>query len=167
MSTKKSQLEKVGDVQLFNILKLTLKNIGDEGHEHNMESDTFIDSCHKAMNFVGHKIKTPIDENYIYVCIELNSDMDFTSRLPQSKIKRPQASLYSYIVQADETVYRTVNYAHKIVSYSEDIVLETGRLAEEKGDRYYDEGEIVDEDIYDSNVNDVEYIDGSVRKIKS
>ena len=165
---KKSKLEKIGDVQLFNIIKLIFKNLNDLDYELNMRNDEFTDACHQAMNFVGLKVETPIDENYIYSCIMINrEDINFKDKLPTSKLERPKASLYSYIVKADETLYKTTNYAHEIVSYSQDIVIETARLAYEKGKHWYDEGEIVDEDIYDSNTNDIEYLEDSVRKIKN
>ena len=67
---EKSQLENIGNTQLFFLLKILLDNSDDtlEGIIYDgdiMESDSFIESCDSAGNIIGISLDYPIDQNYI------------------------------------------------------------------------------------------------------
>ena len=166
-----SKLEKIGNVQLFFLLKqlissydYTVKDIIKDSEI--IEDSSFLDACESAGNVIGIDIEYPIDNNYLAATIKLNGKFDYTTSKPSKELLRPVASLYSYDFTENRTEYVLRTYRNTLTSYSPDLVKTTAESMESEGYMYYGDGHEVHVDFYDGETNDVSFDDLSIRKIK-
>jgi len=161
---ERSNYENIGNAQLFFLIKLFLKNLG-ENNLDIRDSDTW-DALKESASVLGVGYDFPVDVNYIISTINLNEGYDFENKGPSGTLNRPQASLYSFDYDEHRREYVRRTYRHEITSYNDDIVTETIMALDDSGNFEYYEGNEIDTDYYDGETTDVELDTNSIRKIK-
>lgn len=168
---EESQLEKIGNVQLFfllkNVIAITRFSVKEFVRDkYIMEDNNYIVNCDSAGKIMGIELNYPLDHNYILSTLRKNPEYDFNSAKPNGEIKRPEAHLYSFDYDEHRTEYVRRTYRHEITSYSEELVIPTVKSMEGEGSFEYYEGREVDVDYYDGETTDSDIDSSSVTKIK-
>ena len=158
-----SELEKIPDRAMFQILKQVARNCESEGISFgsiNSEVSEVINDTLKIFGVVD-KIRY-IDDDYIWTLVNLNKDKLSDDKLTGSLI-RPQLKEYEYDVQVSETVYQTQSWENTIESYGDPYYL--ARLMEYQGDFEYYEGKQGYSDVHDSEINEITIVRKSFTEI--
>ncbi len=164
-----SQLENIGNTQLFFMIKSILNEIelSDIIRDKDiMEDSQFIDTCDDSGKIVGIELEFAIDHNYLASTIKLNRDFDFSTSKPSGILVRPKASLYKFHVDEFRTEYVRRTYEIGLTSYSEDLIRTTYDKMSSEGVIDYYEGKEIDVDYYDAETTEVNFDKSSVRKVK-
>jgi len=155
----KSELEKIGDKTLFTLLKVFLKN---SNGEIDVRDDDVFTAAQNACKLFSLECY-PEDLNYIISTVRLNTNVDFTSKIP-IKLKRPKGVKYSFDIDEFRTEYVRRTYRNEIISYDEKLILDSIESLNDQGFDYY-EGKEVDVDYYDGETTDVTLDKSSIIKI--
>jgi len=163
----KSQLENMGNIQLFYFIK----NIGNNysildiiKDSAVMEDRDFTDACYESSKIMSIDLDFPEDFNYIASVIKLNKTFDFTTQRPQGTLLRPTAKEFRFDIDESRTEYVTRTYRNHVTSYSGELVLTTIRSLNDSGFEYWS-GEMVGEDVYDGDTTEVKIDKNSIEKI--
>jgi hypothetical protein len=160
---EKSQLEKIGNVQLFFLLKKIMLVLNNNIPE--MNDYGFADLCDESGKIVGLEL-TYEDYNYIVATLKMNEGFDYSTKKPSSELERPIAAVYSFDVDEHRTESVRRTYRHKMLSYDIDLLIPTAELLQGDGNFDYYEGREVDVDYYDGDTNSVEFDKDSIVKIE-
>jgi hypothetical protein len=158
-----SELEKIPDRAMFQILKQVARNCESEGISFgsiNVEVSEVINDTLKIFGVVD-KIRY-IDDDYIWMLVNLNKDKLSDDKLTGSLI-RPQLKEYEFDTQVSETVYQTQSWENTIESYGDPYYL--ARLMEYQGDFEYYEGKQGYSDVHDSEINEITIVRKSFTEI--
>lgn len=152
---KNSELEKLNDKVLKKIILQIVKICEDDGLNW---TRVFIDSSvydifESTINFLGLG-NDIINIDYIFNLMRLNL---ITGDLPDT-LKRPLIEKYGQEIDVSETLYQTVTYRHIVYSYSRDTVKDQLTFMQDEGQISIFDGEMTNQDVYDSEVNDVKYL---------
>jgi hypothetical protein len=148
-----SELEKIPDRAMFQILKQVARNCESEGISFggiNSEVSDVIKDTLKIFGVVD-KIRF-IDEDYVWTLVNLNKDKLSDDKLTGSLI-RPELKEYEFDTQITETVYQTQSWRDTVESYGDPYSLV--RIMEENADWDYFNGREIYTDIYDSETNEI------------
>lgn len=156
-----SHLEKISDKTLYTLLKVFLKNSNDEI---DMRDDDVYLAAQRACKFFSLECEME-DLNYIISTVRLNRDVDFNSKTPV-KLKRPKSFRYSFDIDEFRTEWVRRTYRNEIISYDEQLVLDSINSLMDQGFDYYD-GDEVDVDYYDSEGTDTKLDKSSITKLKN
>ena len=160
MSGERSKYEGYSDKLLF----VFLKRIYEKGLKPNLNSESFINSLDEISQILGNKDSLDyIDLDYLTCLYNLNIDKFKDDKLTQP-LDRPQIGKYLVETTADVTEVKTVVYANTVNSYSKTTAKEVLIFTYNAGDFYFDEGEVVYQDFYDTDVNSVQW--GEAKKIE-
>ncbi len=148
-----SELEKVSDRIMFQIIKQVARNCESEGISFgriNTEVSEVINSSLKIFGVVD-KIEY-IDEDYVWTVVNLNKDKLSEDKLTGNLIK-PELKTYEFNIEVNETVYQTQTWRDTVESYGDPYSLV--RVMEENADWDYYNGREIFTDIHDSETNDI------------
>jgi hypothetical protein len=148
-----SELEKVSDRIMFQIIKQVARNCESEGISFgriNTEVSEVINSSLKIFGVVD-KIEY-IDEDYVWTVVNLNKDKLGEDKLTDNLIK-PELKTYEFNIEVNETVYQTQTWRDTVESYGDPYSLV--RIMEENADWDYFNGREIYTDIYDSETNEI------------
>ena len=163
---EKSKLETISEIKLFYLLKGIKKDyVGDIDYE-TIEDNDFLNICDVWSKMLSLGDLDFVDYNFIIETFTINPDYDFLTKKLVNSIKIPVASEYSFDVDEFRTNRVKYTYQHTIVSYNENLVQYTIRGMENNSSFDYWDGKLIDEDIYDTDTNDVEIDMQSITKIK-
>lgn len=148
-----SKLERINDKVLKKISENIIKECEQEDWHWSSvyESETIYEIFESNIRVLGIDCDT-IDVDFIFSIIKLNEKSNFD--LP---LKRPQIGLYYQDVQVNETITTLNTYRNKLYSYSQETVTDMFRFLEDLGYRAIWDGDIIDRDTVDSEVNDYHY----------
>jgi N-acetylneuraminic acid mutarotase len=148
-----SELEKIPDRAMFQILKQVARNCESEGISFggiNSEVSDVIKDTLKIFGVVD-KIRY-IDEDYIWTLVNLNKDKLSDDKITGSLI-RPELKKYEFNSEVSETIYQTQTWRDTVESYGDPYSLV--RVMEENSDWDYYNGREIFTDIYDSETNEI------------
>ena len=170
MNMERSQLENIGNTQLFFLIKSIANehSLSDIYRDRDiMEDNSFISACDDAGKIVGLELEFAIDHNYLAATIKLNySDFDFSTAKPTGTLKRPEPHLYSFDIDEFRIEHVRRTYSHEMTSYSKELLKSTVDSMESEGTFDYYDGDEIDADYYDGETTDVKFDRDSVRLIK-
>ena len=158
-----SELEKIPDRAMFQILKQVARNCESEGISFggiNSEVSDVIKDTLKIFGVVD-KIRY-IDEDYVWTLVNLNKDKLSDDKLTGSLI-RPELKEYEFDTQITETVYQTQSWENTVESYGDPYYLV--RLMEYEGEFDYYNGRQGYNDIHDTEITDIEIVRKSFTEI--
>ena len=164
-----SQLENIGNSQLFFMIKFILNEIelSDIIRDKDiMEDSQFLDVCDDSSKIVGVELEFAIDHNYLAATIKLNRDFDFSTSKPSKNLRRPEAKLFRFEIDEFrlESVRRT--YENELTSYSSDLVESTVNKMRSEGSFDYYDGKEIGVDYYDGETTEVTLDKSSIREVK-
>jgi hypothetical protein len=164
-----SQLENIGNSQLFFMIKSILNEIelSDIIRDKDiMEDSQFIDTCDDSGKIVGVELEFIIDHNYLASTIKLNRDFDFSTSKPSGILVRPKAKLFKFEIDEFrvESVRRT--YENELTSYSSDLVTSTVEKMRSEGSFDYYDGKEIGVDYYDGETTEVTLDKSSIKEVK-
>lgn len=148
-----SELEKIPDRAMFQILKQVARNCESEGISFggiNSEVSDVIKDTLKIFGVVD-KIRF-IDEDYVWTLVNLNKDKLSDDKLTGSLI-RPELKEYEFNIEVSETIYQTQTWRDTVESYGDPYSLV--RVMEENSDWDYYNGREIFTDIHDSETNEI------------
>jgi hypothetical protein len=148
-----SELEKIPDRAMFQILKQVARNCESEGISFggiNSEVSDVIKDTLKIFGVVD-KIRF-IDEDYVWVVVNLNKDKLGEDKLTGNLIK-PELKKYEFNIEVSETIYQTQTWRDTVESYGDPYSLV--RVMEENSDWDYYNGREIFTDIHDSETNEI------------
>jgi hypothetical protein len=161
---EKSTYENLNNAQLFFLIKLFIKNL--DGDSPDITEEHTFDVLESAASSVGLRCKYIIDLNYVMSVLEINPNYDFESKSPSGILNRPKAGLYDFDYDEDRREYYTTTYENSIISYDEDLVIDTIMLSVSSGELDIYNGMELDREYYDGETYDVSLDSRSIRKIK-
>jgi hypothetical protein len=162
---EKSKLEALSD-RILSQFFIQLRKIYDEELSNSpynplIKQYSFTDACDTVSNMFGVAPCDYIDLDYILTIIETNRNIN------EGVItKRPKIGGYTFDIDVHENVSQRVTYKHQSESYSPSTLLQIVKKMEYEGDINVWDGELVDTDIYESEINDIEYDKDSITKIR-
>ena len=158
-----SELEKISDRIMFQIIKQVARNCESEGISFgriSTEVSEVINSSLKILGIIDRIDYT--DEDYVLAVVNLNKDKLGEDKLTGSLI-RPQLKEYEYDVQVSETIYQTQSWENTIESYGDPYYLV--KLMEYNGDFEFYEGKQGYSDIHDTETTDIDIVRKSFTEI--
>jgi len=158
-----SELEKIPDRVMFQIIKEVARNCESEGISFGRINPEVSDVIKNTLKIFGviDEIKY-IDDDYIWALVNLNKDKFSEEKLTGSLI-RPQLKEYEYDTQVSETVYQTQSWENTIESYGDPYYLV--KLMEYNGDFEFYEGKQGYSDIHDTETTDIDIVRKSFTEI--
>jgi len=148
-----SELEKIPDRIMFQIIKQVARNCESEGISFgriNAEVSEVINSSLKIFGIIDRIDYT--DEDYVLAVVNLNKDKLGEDKLTGNLIK-PELKTYEFNIEVNETVYQTQIWRDTVESYGDPYSLV--RIMEENADWDYFNGREIYTDIHDSETNDI------------
>jgi hypothetical protein len=160
MNMERSQLENIGNTQLFFLIKSIANehSLSDIYRDiYIMDDNSFISACDDAGKIVGLELDFAIDHNYLAATIKLNySDFDFST----------SAHLYRFDIDEYRIEHVRRTYSHEMTSYSKELIKSTVDSMENEGTFDYYDGDEIDVDYYDGETTDVKFDKDSIRLIE-
>ena len=148
-----SELEKIPDRLLFEIIKKVARNCASERISFvslNTDVVQVIDDTLKIFGVVDEI--SYIDEDYICTLVNLNEDKLSEDKLTDSLIK-PQLKEYKFDTQVNETIYQSQTWENTVESYGNPYQLV--KLMNYDGNFNHYDGRESGTEIHDSETNDI------------
>jgi hypothetical protein len=162
-----SVLEKIGNSQLFFILKYIVDN-----HPYNkfsfddIQDDEFKENCDLSCKLVGIGKIYYIDYNFILATLIINKNYDFTTSRPIGVIEKPKPKLYSFEIDEFRVEYVKRTYENEMTSYLGELIEPTYNSMINDGTFDYYDGREINTDYYNGETTDVNFDKKSITKIK-
>lgn len=148
-----SELEKISDRIMFQIIKEVARNCESEGISFGRISSEVSDVIRDSLKIFGVIDKIDYtDEDYVWAVVNLNKDKLNEDKLIGNLIK-PELKKYEFNIEVNETVYQTQTWRDTVESYGDPYSLV--RIMEENADWDYFNGREIYTDIYDSETNEI------------
>ncbi len=148
-----SELEKISDRIMFQIIKEVARNCESEGISFGRISSEVSDVIRDSLKIFGVIDKIDYtDEDYVWAVVNLNKDKLSEDKLIGNLIK-PELKTYEFNIEVNETVYQTQTWRDTVESYGDPYSLV--RIMEENADWDYFNGREIYTDIYDSETNEI------------
>ena len=148
-----SELEKISDRIMFQIIKQVPRNCESEGISFgriNSEVSDVIKDTLKIFGIIDRIDYT--DEDYVWSVVNLNKDKLGEDKLTGNLIK-PELKKYEFNIEVSETIYQTQTWRDTVESYGDPYSLV--RVMEENSDWDYYNGREIFTDIHDSETNEI------------
>jgi len=150
-----SKIEGYSDRILFFLIKYVAERCDEEGVDwkranYNDEISSIIRDSFKPFGIESSSYE---DEDFIWSLLKNNLDVIGEEKLSKS-LDRPVLKKYEFDVIANETVYQSTYYTHKIESYSKSpyYLIKT---MDEQGNFEYWEGKDSYRDVLDTEINEI------------
>jgi hypothetical protein len=150
-----SKIEGYSDRILFFLIKYVAERCDEEGVDwkranYNDEISSIIQYSFKPFGIESSSYE---DEDFIWSLLKNNLDVIGEEKLSKS-LDRPVLKKYEFDVIANETVYQSTYYTHKIESYSKSpyYLIKT---MDEQGNFEYWEGKDSYRDVLDTEINEI------------
>jgi hypothetical protein len=148
-----SELEKISDRIMFQIIKEVARNCESEGISFGRISSEVSDVIRDSLKIFGVIDRIDYtDEDYVWAVVNLNKDKLNEDKLIGNLIK-PELKKYEFNIEVNETVYQTQTWRDTVESYGDPYSLV--RIMEENADWDYFNGREIYTDIYDSETNEI------------
>jgi hypothetical protein len=148
-----SELEKISDRIMFQIIKEVARNCESEGISFGRISSEVSDVIRDSLKIFGVIDKIDYtDEDYVWAVVNLNKDKLSEDKLTGNLIK-PELKTYEFNIEVNETVYQTQTWRDTVESYGDPYSLV--RIMEENADWDYFNGREIYTDIHDSETNEI------------
>ena len=148
-----SELEKISDRIMFQIIKEVARNCESEGISFGSINSEVSDVIKDTLKIFGviDRIQY-IDDDYIWALVNLNKDKLSDDKLTGNLIK-PELKKYEFNIEVSETIYQTQTWRDTVESYGDPYSLV--RVMEENSDWDYYNGREIFTDIHDSETNEI------------
>ena len=159
-----SELERLSDKVLFQVIKQVAENCESESipleSEFDTEIITVIDQTLKIFGIVD-KPKY-IDDEFLWTVLKMNINKLSDDKLV-GNLERPEIKEYEFYIDVNETIYQTTSWMHRIESYGNPYRIAS--TMEYNGDLDYYSGREGYTDIHDSETNEIRIDKRSFREI--
>ena len=155
-----SNLEKTPDKILFKILKEVIEGYS-SFREFRRDLSDYAETIMEMTTPFGTKEKM-MDVDYILSVVELNFNNIKNSDTLQEPLQRPKLGKYEVEYKVGLTEYKTQWYTTKVSSYSKTSSKEIMEFDYQNGDFEWYEGNMIDEEVHDSETHSLDFIDSSL-----